>query len=346
MIGRGALGIAALCVVSATSACSGTWVARGTLVRPAQLPLRTFPLVLIASSPLDGDEGMADVLAAHLGSSEGVEVRRVRVTELEPMRRAGTLPSASVVVIVETRTVESVRPEWTSRPETACVAGGCYTADRPVAYEVSQITMLASIWVHDGPSARRLQEVELRVDDEGVEFEDLRARARETLSERVRRAVDSGEIPIDVELLDVDLAGVGYALRVLEAGGWSEGRRILARLVQSRAFTALDAEDRARVLYDLGQAVRFDVSSDEPTDERLVASAALFRAALHLDPDARYAHALASVDRQRNDEALFRAQQRAREHNFALGAQAPVTPAGYGFPVGAPPQTRPSGTGD
>ena len=107
---------------------------------------------------------------------------------------------------------------------------------------------------------------------------------------------------------------------------------MLERFVGSTSFEALRSEERALVLYDLGQICRFDRSL--PADERFRRSAGALRRAVRLDPEIRYANALAELEAHRQSRALVHEKDDAMAHNFRIakdptGASVPDPPATY-----------------
>jgi len=307
--------------------CGGATTVSGTVVHPAEVPVRSFPRVWIAGGHLDHELELLDSLAAHLRGGRA-EVRRVELDDLEPMRVAGRIPPATVVLILDVRMEEATRPEWTTRPETVCGPMGCYTSNRSVVYEVPVLKARATLTVYEGPSARIQQRARAESLHEGRDYDVMRRRAVRDLKEKILAMVDQRREEVHVDLLEVDVPEVERAIGVIDQGNWSEGRRILDASWDTPTVQALDDEDKARVLYDIGQARRFDPSTLGDHDAHFAAAERAFRAALRHDRDEEiYAEALEALERHRRQVAVVRAQEEAAEHNYRM-----ATP-----PRGVPP---------
>jgi len=172
------------------------------------------------------------------------------------------------------------------------------------------------VTVQDGPSGRALQRVELREEESGTDVLAMRPRVIERIAARTLALVDQRVEQVPVHLYPVDLPPVRRALAALREGRWPDGRRMLAALVESEAFQALSREQRALVLYDLGQACRFDASL--PPEQRFRQAGRALRAAVRLVPSPLYAQAIAELEQHRQSRAMVREQQEAMAHNFGL----------------------------
>lgn len=304
------------------------------VVTPAAIPVRAFPRIWIAAGALDTDRALADQLAEHIRRNSRSSVRRVPLDPLERQRAAGEIPQATVVVMLESDFDETLRTAWTTRPETVCGPFGCYTSQRPYSFEVPTIIGELVLTVYDGPTARVLQRMTVRTRVEGAGYEDLRPRAIDNLARRMRQLVDRRSRTLEVELWPVDLPVVRAAIAKIEAGHWRAGRRALERFARTAEMHRLEPEDRARVLYDIAQARRFDESFERTPILRLERAERVLRHALELDPEEdQFVRALAELAEQRRDEELLREQREATEHNFRLGTPAapgvPEPPASY-----------------
>jgi hypothetical protein len=316
--------------------CGGGTAVRGTVVHPATIPVRSFPRIWIAGGHLDYEIALLDSLAAHLRGRRA-EVHRVELDRLEPLRAGGRIRAATVVVIVDVRMRESTRTEWGSRPETVCGPVGCYQTTRSYVYELPTLRALVSVTVYDGPSARVLQRTTLREADEGRDYDDMRERVVNALRERLLRMVDQHPERVEVVLLDVDVPEVERAIETIDDGEWEAGRQLLEQAWRSPAVRALDPEDRARVLYDIGQARRFDPSTLDDPQAHFEAAERALRAAIRLHAHERYRNALDALQRHRNEVVVVRAQEQAAEHNYRLATQrpppnVPPPPPSYGQP--------------
>lgn len=314
--------MAAVVGLLATSwGCGGATTVAATVVHPAQVPVRSYPRIWIAGGHLDHEIELLDALADHLRGGRA-EVRRVELDHLEPMRVQGRIPPATVVVILDLRFVEATRPEWTTRPETVCGPLGCYTANRSYAYELPTLRARLTVTVYDGPTARVEQRVTIDAHDEGDDYLDMRHEVVRQLKTKLLRMVDQRRESVEVELLEVDVPEVERALAVIEEGDWTRGRRMLEEAWHGGAVRSLEPEDRARVLYDIGQARRFDPSTLDDPEAHFDAAERALRAAVRLDPRDEYDRALAALRRHRREVVVARAQQEAAEHNYRLAEPA------------------------
>lgn len=327
---------AALLLVSMV-ACAPGPVVRVAIEVPATVPLRTFPHVYVSGGIEPEAVLLAENLIAHLRQDGAVRVERADPNSLEQMRTTGALPAASVVVIVDLRFALSSTPRYTSRPETVCGPGGCYTRQRSEVYDVPQLEATATVSVYEGPTAILLQRRTLAETAEGRREPTMRELVTQRLSRRLLEAVDPRVEALDVRLAEVALPGVAAALTDAVAGRWHDARRALERVARSENFQNASEADRAALQYDLGLARRFDPVTLEQDPERHfdVAEEALQRA-ITLDPRPLYAGALESLRAHRRDRALLAAQREAAQHNFALDAPGegppptlPAPPPGY-----------------
>ena len=302
--------------------CGAGTTVSGTVVHPAAMPVRSFPRIWVVGGHLDHEVYLLDSLARHLRGGRA-EVRRVELDDLEPLRVAGRIPPATVVLILELEFVEGTRPEWTSRPETVCGPVGCYTTQRSYVYELPTLRGKLSIAVYDGPTARVQQRLTLREADEGRGYEDMRERLVRALREKLLAMVDQRRARVDVVLLAVDVPEVERAIDVIDGGDWTRGRRMLEEAWRSPSVRALPAEDRARVLYDIGQARRFDPATLDDPEEHFAAAERALRAAIRLDPDRRYQNALRALRSHRSEVVVARAQEEAAEHNYRMAGRPP-----------------------
>lgn len=311
--------------------CGATTSVQGTMVHPAQVPVRSFPRIWIAGGHLDHELELLDALGSHLRGGRS-EVHRVELDDLEPMRVRARIPPATVVLILEVRMEEGTRPEWTTRPETVCGPMGCYTSNRSVVYELPVLDATATLTVYDGPTARIQQRARTRSRQEGRNYDTMRRRAVRELKERVLAMVDQRRETVRVDLLEVDVPAVQRAIAAVDGGDWAEGRRLLDAAWDTPAVQSLDPEDKARVLYDIGQARRFDPTTQDDLEAHFAAAERAFRAALRHDRRELYAEALNALERHRRQVAVVRAQQEAAEHNYRMASppgEGPQPPPSY-----------------
>ncbi len=323
--------IAALCATAALSGCGGAVTATGTLVHPARVPVRSYPRIWVAGGHLDHEVALRDALARHLQGARA-EVRTVELDHLEPMRVEGRIPPATVVVILDLRTAERTRPEWTTRPETVCGPLGCDTTNRSVVYELPVLLAELTVTIYDGPTARMEQRVVLEARDEGRDYLDMRREIVRQLRHDLLRAVDQRTESVEVDLLEVDVPAVQRALAVIEAGDWSRGRRELEEAWDTDEVRRLPPEERARLLFDIGQARRFDPATLDAPEERFAAAERALTAAVRLDPRDDYDRALAALRRHRDEVIAVREQQQAAERNYRMARPSgiPPPPPSYG----------------
>ncbi len=325
----------------ALGACARGPVVSASYEVPATVPLRSFPRVVVTSGHDSLEITMAQELVGHLHSD--IEVRRMDRDTLEQLRRAGQIPSATLVVMIELHTEEGIDVQTTSRQETVCGPNGCYRRTRYDNYDVPTLKATTTLTVYEGPTARVLQRATLEAKERGREYDAMRARILQHFLTDLKRLVDSRAERVQVRLLPVDLPGVDQALELIELGKWREGRLGLERAARSAPADALERGQRARLYYDLGIARRFDpVSAERDTDAHFDAAEAALRQAIELDPRPRYADALAQLREHRRATAEIARQREATERNFALERQrdptsSEVPPPPPGYDVSPPP---------
>lgn len=319
--------------IALAGGCASTTV-RGTLQIPAAIPLRSFPHVFVASGPQLAEIQLSQALVDHLRDGRR-RVQRVERAELEQMRTQGSIPLASVVVILELDTRRVSRTRFQTRPETVCGPAGCYTRNRTDAYDVPTMHGRLRVTVHEGPSARVLQRVSEAVSEEGYGWARMESRIVRRLAQTITRLVDPRTENVNVVLLRVDVPEVERAIAEIGEGAWRRGRVRLERVARSDAVRGLDAETRARVLYDLGIARRFDPLSIQRDPQRhFRAAEASLQAAIRLDPDPLYDRALHQLRAHQRQVSMLHEQREAAEHNFRLRDEnaggLPTPPPGYG----------------
>ena len=319
--------------IALLSACASTTV-RGTLQIPAAIPVRSFPHIFVASGPQLAEIQLSQALVDHLRDEER-RVQRVERAELERMRAGRTIPLASVVVIVELELRRVSRTRFSTRPETVCGPAGCYTRNRTDPYDVPTMHGRLRVTVHEGPTARILQRVSETASDEGYGWERMESRIVRRLIQRVTQLVDARTEAVAVRMLRVDVPEVQRAIWEIDEGSWRRGRVRLERVARSDDVQTLDARTRARVLYNLGIARRFDPVSIRRDPNRHFRSAeASLQAAIRLDPDPLYDRALRELEDHRRQVSMLLEQREAAEHNFRLRNEnaggLPTPPPGYG----------------
>jgi hypothetical protein len=329
---------ALLCAAFVSIGCGGPLVVAARVVRPATLAVRAFPQIYVVSEDDPDSRTVADRLATHLAERPGPgsarpQVRRTSRRRLAAWRASGDVARVSVVLLVEVTVEEDQRPDFNSRPSPVCGPGGCYLATRAFAADIPTLRARAQLRVEDGPTGRSLQQTSIDARDEGSDPLSMRGRAVLELAERAAALVDGGVRALEVALVEVDDAPTRRALALIERGQWGRGATLLARIVSAPSFARRARGDRAAILFDLGQALRFSGPEDAAAIPRLESALASLRAALRVDPQALYAEALRDLERQKRDLALSTEQRAATAHNFALAQDAPPAlpsvPPGY-----------------
>lgn len=318
----------------ALTACGGT-VRVGALVPVApELPVRVFPQLAVVHGTAPDDLEVADAIAAHLrASGTGTRVEHLDEDALEARRARGSFGPASAVLQVGTRVLETTRASFVTRPETVCTAYGCQTYRRTMVQDLPVVVGVLVLRVSEGRSGRLLQELRLQEREEGSDALAMRLRVLQRLRQRALTTIDPGERQVHVELLDVGDPEVRAAIDAIQAGHAHEGRVALERVVARPGFASRSSQQRARVLFDLGQARRLESRGGpiEAEEERLETAEETIRSALRVHPEAVFAQALEQIAEERTARARLRAQAEAASHNFALDRQPtmPEPPPGY-----------------
>ncbi|AKF06515.1 hypothetical protein [Sandaracinus amylolyticus] len=327
-----------------TCGCGGSLQVRATVETPPELPIRVFPEVAIVHGTAPEDFDVADALAHHLAASarDGLRVEHVDEDGLERRRANGSFGPASAIIRVDTHVVETARPSFLSRPDTVCTTWGCNTVRRSVVEDLPVVVGRVMLRVSEARTDRLLQELTIEEREEGSDPLSMRMRIVERLRRRVIGAVDPGERQLDVELVDVDDAEVRAALQAVREGHPREALATLERVVSRRTFEQRSDEQRARVMFDLGQARRLAArASGEPdVDSRLEVAERTIRDALMLHPEATFARALTQLREERAARERMRAHRAAASHNFALDRGPAVPPAPPGYSALAPSRPR------
>lgn len=325
---RSSLALAALVIASG---CSSALTVRGDVVLPAQIPVRAFPQILVTAEDTPESLHVAQRLVEHLSRGES-DVRSAPEEAIEQWRQDGRIRRATVIVRVRAQLTERDRPGWERVDSTECGPLGCVQASRNTIVVVPVLVGHMTLTVVDGPSGRALQREQVDEEESGQDVLAMRMRVLERLGTRALELVDQRTERVAVQLHPIDNSTVRDALASIRAGRWTRGRRTLERFVRSTGFDALSSGQRAVVLYDLGQVCRFDRSL--PADERFRRGAGALRRAVRLDPETRYANALAELEAHRQNRALVHEQDDAMAHNFRIaedstGASVPDPPAAY-----------------
>ncbi|MGF1467019.1 MAG: hypothetical protein ACFCGT_12880 [Sandaracinaceae bacterium] len=303
--------------------CGGAIAAQGEVLQPAEVPVRTFPRILIVASEDPEDQRVAQQLEAHLEGGPS-SVRVVTPSELRALRQQHVVPPGTAALRVVTTLEESSRPTWAQRDVLQCGAFGCFGTRRAYVAEVPVVKARLILSVSDGRTAANLQRVELEESESGHDVLAMRLRVLATLGTRAARLLDQRAERVTVHLLPVEAEEVRLALRDLSRGRWSAGRQRLEAFVGSPSYRALPPPERARVLYDLALARRFDAALPEVV--RFQDAAEALHAAMRLSPETPFAEALRDLESHRRSRDLVRAQEAARSHNFALRGDREPSP--------------------
>lgn len=288
---------------------------QGEVVQPAQVPVRAFPRILVTSTDDAESREIALSVARHLALGRSA-VDRVDRAAIATLRAEGQIERATVVIEVSTTLSQHATAGWTRSEGVDCGPVGCLDSPRRRVREVPVLRARLIVTVQDGPTGRALQRVELSEEESGADPLAMRLRVLERLAAQALALVDQRIEQVPVHLYPVDVPDVRAALDAVRAGRWAEGRRILEEFVDADDFDALPREQRALVLYDLGQARRFDATL--PAERRFRAAGRALRAAVRLVPAPLYARALADLEQHRQSRAMVREQQEAMAHNFGL----------------------------
>jgi hypothetical protein len=325
------LRLAIVLLVLASGGCGGRLVVRSVVTLPAELPLHVFPELGIVPGADADDDALATALAAHLRASTPSRVEVIDETSLEQRRADGRIGPAAGIVRVRTSLAESSRPGFEVVPETVCGAYGCYTEQRRVVVDVPVVLGRLVLRVIEAREERVLQELVLEEREEGSDPIAMRLRVLDRLRARALAAVGPRRSEVEVELALVDDPALRGALDALRAGRAAEAREALHQLASGPAFERRSTEDRARILFDLGQAQRLEARSSADPDAGLARAAETIREAIRTQPEALYARALEQLTAERDARARLRAVQDAAEHNFALDRSPtlPDVPPGY-----------------
>lgn len=312
--------------------CGGGMTVRGEIVQPAQVPVRAFPRILVTASEDPASRDLALAVAQHLAVGRSA-VEQLDAAAIEALRAEGRIGRATVVVELRTSLTRRDHPRWTGRNDQLdCGPIGCFDMRSSAIQDIPVLHADVIVTVLDGPSGNALQEVELSEEESGADVLGMRLRVLERLADRTLALLDQRIEQVSVQLYPVDRPEVRRALEAVRQGRWSDGRRGLEEFAHSRRFRALSRDERALVLYDLGQARRFDTTV--PAEQRFADASRALRAAVRLVPQPLYARAIAELEDHRRTGHMVRAQQEAMAHNFAISSGAhrvrtPDPPAHY-----------------
>lgn len=307
---------------------------------PAAMPLRVYPVVLVAFGTEPAAADVAARVEAHLrspvGSSPAVDARRMPREAVEQLIATGALqPGTAVVDVVS---LSSVRVQTVPRTVNYqdCSFGRCVSRMYTDYVDEAVVSLTVTMAVRDIRSGRVIHSVQ-----EAAELTGGGRRLTAALVDRVMDTLlpylDQRTERVRVRLLSVSDPRVEQAVAHLRAGEWRAGRVLLEEAVRSPELHAMDAETRARALYDLSVARRFDPTTMDDITRHYAAARAPLDAAIELDPQrVAYRDARAALDA---DEA--RAQALAAQHAVAR-ANAAGAPASASAVPADPAATPPA----
>ncbi|HEY6878139.1 MAG TPA: hypothetical protein VI299_08965 [Polyangiales bacterium] len=301
--------------------CVERVVVRAPVLYPAELPVRTFPSLIIAGGDLpEGDLG--ERLRAHIASDGQHDVRKVEVKELEPMRQAGSISPYALVVLLEAGFSTDGDESWQVVPTQYCdVFYGCYTDYQTVYGNARRVIAQVDVTVYEGPSARKLQTLTLDAWQYGDDSVALRRTLMTQLGIKLERAVDVLKSETRAELEPVrELPIVGLALDRLRAGDWAQGRDLLEQA--ARQLSGQSRRVQARVWYDLAIARQFAPGPDGLDAKAFADVERAFQLAIRLDGSRRYLVAYERAKQSRERAKVLEEQRRAARDNYALKASS------------------------
>ena len=311
--------------------CTAVFAVGADVARPATVPLRVFPRIVVVAEATPESDRLGSRLVTHLEAGRST-VERASAGLTERQLAEGTLPPGTAVVVVHAILTQRDRSIIARRQTLECGPLGCQSSRRNRIEATTVVTGHAVLTVFDGSSGRNLQRETVTTEEVGRDALGMRLRVFEQLVTLTGELVDQRTEHVTIELLPSESEGVRAALLAIEHGEWPRGRALLEAVAASSAFAMLPPEERALVLYDLGQAHRFDESV--PADVRFARASESLRAALLLDPQTRFANALDELGAHRRSRQLLLAQREAESHNFRLAQEdgsepIPSAPSSY-----------------
>lgn len=279
-------------VATLVGCADGTVVYRATLHVPAELPAREFAVVTVTDDAGSDAVSIADALAAS-------------ITARGPGRalRGGAELAASdrsdLRVHVRDVQTRSVADAELVEPDLDCTGPGpesCHA--RLTRSGVSGATLEESVvldlYVRGGAAPRASRIVEVRVT---ASESDVESRVREALLESVRGLLEEFDLEVMVDLLPVADAIAVAAIEAAARREFDAARSYFAMLVDDPSFAARSPQERARLLYNLGQLWRVAALDGDPDGEPQAVAALLHASELVTDP--RIERALDAVERER-----------------------------------------------
>lgn len=294
---------------------------------PAVMPLRVYPVVLIAfGSEANGADAAARIeehLRQPVDGSQAVEAQRMPRENVEQLIAAGTLQPGTA--IVDVTSAQSVRVTTVPRTFTYqdCSFGRCVSRMRTDYIDEAVLSLAVTMSVRDIRTGRVIHSVR-----EDAQLTGAGPRAERVLLDRVMSVLlpylDQRTERVRLRLFRVPEPRVERALELLRDGEWRAARVLLEEAVRSPELAALDAETRARALYDLSVARRFDPTTTADVARHYAAAQAALEAAIALDPERTvYRDALASLQADQARAAALQVQHDVARANAASAAEPP-----------------------
>lgn len=299
------------------SACAQVVAVRAPVLYPARVPARAYPELLIAGAVLpEGD--LMDRLVAHL-QDDGRTVKKVAVSELEPLREAGEISPLALTLLIEPSVYSDVRQDWQLVPVQFCdFYWGCFTDFQPLYTTTPALVGAVRLTVYEGPTARVLQSEEFEAVSFEPDTQGSRARLLDQLGTQLEHAVDVIKTTQRVELAKIDqVPAAARGIEAIQRGDWQGGRKLLEQASQQLGGKSRAVQ--ARVWYDLGIARWFGAEGAELTQAAFEQARRALALAASLEP--RYARAIPVLERARERHAVLEAQRSATAHNFALAKE-------------------------
>ena len=331
------LGLLALSLLALSAAgCARPVAVRATVMYPASVPIRAFPVIRVAGGALpEGDLGAR--LAQHLLKTGQHDVKRIDVKDLEPMRGTGAFPPYSLVVLLEPSIYDAQADGWQMQPVQRCDFWlGCSMQYQNVYGATPVLGGEVKLTVFEGPTARPLQTMTFEDSLPGDDSPAARKQLLDQLARKLERAVDVLQSWTRVELSPVDQHPiVREAIARIRKGEWDEGRSLLEQAAQQ--LGGLPHKIQARIWYDLAIARWYAPGPSGLTESAYQAALRPLRLAIQLDDTPRYERALERLNLARDRARVLAEQRQAATGNFALSRSAP---SGARALTGATPAPR------
>lgn len=305
--------------------CARPILVRATVLYPASVPIRAFPVILIAGGTLpEGDLGAR--LTHHLLKTGQHDVKRVEIKELETLRTTGALAPYSLVVLLEPELYDAGADGWQMQPVQQCDFWlGCYTQYQNVYGSTPVLAGEVKLTVYEGPTARPLQTMTFDASLAGDDTPATRTQLLDQLAVKLERAVDVLQSWTRVELQPVEQHPiVREAIAAIRKGEWEQGRSLLEQAAQQ--LGGLHHKVQARIWYDLAVARWYAPGPSGLTESAYQAALRALRLAIQLDDAPRYERALVRLKLARDRARVLAEQRLAATGNFALKGATPAPP--------------------